>query len=392
MGSRMRQRIVLSGVNLVDMGPLNIFRGALQSLVRAYGDECEIIAIVHRRELFDIPNITYIEFPRIKSSWLRRLWFEYRTLKTLSKELSPRLWLSMHDMTPNVTADIRAVYCHNPSPFYSLRLRDAILDPTFALFVAFYRYLYRINLKRNNFVIVQQDWIRKRFERSFGLRNVIVARPSIDGASVALNSKERTSNSRFVFFYPAFPRTFKNFEVVLEAARILEESQVNNFELWLTVDATVNSYAARLVREYSGLHHVRWLGLLSIERVFALYGKAGCLMFPSRLETWGLPITEFKTTGKPILAADLPYAHETLGNYDLCAFFDPDDPANLAEMMRQASTGEPVFAPSRGQEPEKPYARNWSELWPLLAADPNSDISLPLPKEKCYEAQRSHIP
>jgi glycosyltransferase involved in cell wall biosynthesis len=365
----MKQRIVLSGVNLVDMGPLNIFREALQSLARTYGDECDIIAIVHRRELFGIPNITYIEFPRIKSSWLRRLWFEYGTSKTLSEQLSPKLWLSMHDMTPNVTAEIRAVYCHNPSPFYSLRLRDAILDPTFALFVAFYRYLYRINLKRNKFVIVQQDWIRKNFEHIFGLRNVIVAQPSTDAVSMQIHSGKRTSSSRFSFFYPAFPRTFKNFEVVLEAARTLEEREFNNFELWLTIDATVNSYAARLVREFSELHNVRWLGLLSRERVFELYRKADCLTFPSRLETWGLPITEFKTTGKPILAADLPYAHETVGNYDLSAFFDPDDPANLAEIMRRASVGETVFAPSRGLEPAMPYARNWSELWPLILGD-----------------------
>jgi glycosyltransferase involved in cell wall biosynthesis len=365
----MKQRIVLSGVNLVNMGPLNIFREALQSLVRMCGGEYEVIAIVHRRELFDIPGITYIEFPEVKSSWLRRLWLEYGALKTLSKRLSPKLWLSMHDMTPNVTADIRAVYCHNPSPFYSLRLRDAILDPTFALFVAFYRYLYRINLKRNNFVIVQQDWIRKNFEHIFGLQNVIVAQPSLDDASSRIKSRERTSNSRFSFFYPAFPRTFKNFEVVLEAARALEERKINNFELWLTVDATVNRYAARLVQEFSGLRNVRWLGLLSQERVFDLYGKADCLAFPSRLETWGLPITEFKTTGKPILAADLPYAHETVGNYDLSAFFDPDDPTNLAEIMRRASMGEAVFAPSRGKEPAMPYARNWSELWPLILGD-----------------------
>jgi glycosyltransferase involved in cell wall biosynthesis len=382
----MKQRVVLSGVNLVDMGPLNIFREALQSLVRICGDEYEIIAIVHRRELFDIPGITYIEFPEIKSSWLRRLWLEYVELKTLSKRLSPKLWLSMHDMTPNVTADIRAVYCHNPSPFYSLRSRDAILDPTFALFVAFYRYLYRINLKRNNFVIVQQDWIRKNFERIFGLRNVIVAQPSIDDARMQIKSGERRSGSRFSFFYPAFPRTFKNFEVVLEAARALEERGFNNFELWLTVDATVNSYAARLVREFSGLHHVRWLGLLPREKVFDLYRQADCLTFPSRLETWGLPITEFKTTGKPILAADLPYAHETVGNYDLSAFFDPDDPTNLAEIMRRASMGEAVFGPSRGHEPAMPYARNWSELWPLILGDRQaSNDTLPMMLESTQE-------
>jgi glycosyltransferase involved in cell wall biosynthesis len=224
-------------------------------------------------------------------------------------------------------------------------------------------------LKRNNFVIVQQDWMRKWFEHSFGLQNVIVARPSIDGAAVALNTKERTPTPHFIFFYPAFPRTFKNFEVVLDAARILEESQVNNCELWLTVDGAVNRYAARLAKRYSGLHNVRWLGLLSRERVFELYRQTDCLIFPSSLETWGLPITEFKITGRPILAADLPYAHETVGDYELSAFFHPANPVSLAELMKRASMGEDaIFAPSRSQEPAKPYTRNWSELWQLLLA------------------------
>lgn len=281
----------------------------------------------------------------------------------------------MHDMTPNVTAEIRAVYCHNPSPFYRLRVRDAILDLKFSLFVLFYRYLYRINVKRNDFVIVQQDWLRKNFERMFGLQNVIVAQPSVDEAPMR-RSPGRQSNSRFVFVYPAFPRTFKNFEVLLEAARNLEDIAFNNFELWLTVDASLNSYAARLVREYSGLRSVRWLGLLSRQGVFDLYEKADCLMFPSRLETWGLPITEFKTTGRPILAADLPYAHETVGSYELSAFFDPDDPAGLAGIMKRASTGEAVFSPSQYREPAMPYSRNWDELWPLLLGDSSNHLSL----------------
>jgi glycosyltransferase involved in cell wall biosynthesis len=362
----MKPRVVLSGVNLVNMGPLNIFRGALQSVVRNCGEEYEIFAIVHRRELFDISGVTYIEFPKIKFSWFRRLWFEYVTLQELSKKLSARLWLSMHDMTPNVTADIRAVYCHNPSPFYHLRLSDVVLDPRFALFALFYRYLYQVNMQRNNSVIVQQDWLRRNFQQLFGLRNIIVAQPSIDEIPADLKVKKEPSNTQYSFFYPAFPRTFKNFEVLLEAIRMLEERGCGGIELWLTLDGTENRYAAQLRKKYADLRSLRWLGLLSRQTVFESYGEADCLVFPSRLETWGLPITEFKTTGKPILAADLPYAHETVGTYQQSAFFDPNNSAALAEIMNRACQGEAVFTPSQYQDPAPPYARNWDELWPLL--------------------------
>jgi glycosyltransferase involved in cell wall biosynthesis len=369
-----REKIVLSGVNCVSSGILSIFQEALLSVVREYRGKYQIIAIVHRRELFDVEDVTYIELPRVKSSWLRRLWFEYKTSLKISKQLRPKLWLSMHDMTPNVDADVRAVYCHNPAPFYLFHLRDAAFDPKFGLFTLFYRYLYEINIRKNSFVIVQQDWIRKEFRRMYDIRNVIVAQPTVNAFSVVAKEEGQLQSSSYRMFYPAFPRTFKNFEVILEAARMLENNGFIDFELWLTLDGSENRYAARIRKRYAQLRSVRWLGLLSRRKVFELYEEADCLIFPSKLETWGLPITEFKITGKPILAADLSYAHETVGTYNLCAFFDPDDPARLAEIiMRRASMDEAVFAPSFGQAPAKPYARNWDELWPLLLGDQHDE-------------------
>src|SRR5664279_2638516 len=130
----MKPRIVISGVNLTEMGTLAVFRDALKSVAAEHAEQYEIVALVHRRELFDTPDVTYLEFPHIKVSWLRRLRFEYHDLKKLSQQLAPDVWLSMHDMTPNVSAKVQAVYCHNPSPFYRFRWSNAMLDWKFGLF------------------------------------------------------------------------------------------------------------------------------------------------------------------------------------------------------------------------------------------------------------------
>src|SRR5258707_6285573 len=114
MGTHVKQRIVVSGVSLTEMGPLAVYKEALGSLVAYHGEQYEIVALVHRRALFDTPNVTYIEFPDIKSSWFKRLEFEYRFLNGMSCQLKPKLWLSMDNITPNVEAEIQAVYCHNP--------------------------------------------------------------------------------------------------------------------------------------------------------------------------------------------------------------------------------------------------------------------------------------
>jgi glycosyltransferase involved in cell wall biosynthesis len=348
------------------MGPLAVFKDALGSLASHYGKEYEITALVHRRALLDIPNVAYLEFPDVKSSWIKRLRFEFLRSKDICDRIQPHLWLSMDNVTPNVSAEIQAVYCHNPSPFYRFRFRDLWHDWKFGLFTLFYRYLYAINIGRNDHVIVQQDWIRRRFEGLYPVRNVIVAHPTIDVPIIRDDATRRGAEAAYRFFYPAFPRTFKNAEVALAAAHLMEMSGFHNFELWLTFDASVNRYAADIARRFSHVRSVRWLGLLPRQQVFARYAEADCLLFPSKLETWGLPITEFKTTGKPILAADLAYAHETVGSYAQAAFFDPEKPEELARLMKAAALGKQAFSAVKAEPISSPFAANWTELWSLL--------------------------
>jgi glycosyltransferase involved in cell wall biosynthesis len=366
VGAGVKPRIVLSGVNFTEMGPLSVFREALSSLAAAYADRYEIIALVHSKSLFDIPDVTYMEYPEIKSSWLKRLHFEYRACRSLSEKLKPYLWFAMHDMTPNVQANVRAVYCHNPAPFYPFSLSEALFDWKFGLFTLLYRFLYRINIRSNNLVVVQQDWLRTEFKSRYGLLNVVVAHPSVDSLVISKTTRQPDSCAPYRFFYPVYPRTFKNIEQVLRATQRLERHGFNRFELWLTMNGTETPYAAKLAREYSSLTTVRWLGLLPRVEVIRLYTEADCLLFPSKLETWGMPITEFKVTGKPILAADLPYAHETVGNYAQAAFFSIFSDVQLAAMMKQAAEGGVLFGPVSGQQVTQPFSQNWLELWEIL--------------------------
>lgn len=371
-GNADKARIVVSGVSLTEMGPLAVFKDALESLASHYSEEYKITALVHRRSLLDIPNVTYLEFPDVKSSWFKRLRFEYWTSKAISHRIQPQLWLSMDNMTPNVSAEIQAVYCHNPSPFYAFRFRDLWLDWKFGLFTLFYRYLYAVNIERNDHVIVQQDWIRRSFERLYHIKNVIVAHPTVHVPTSRAGPAQGKPEMAYRFFYPAFPRPFKNAEVALEAAELLEKSGFYDFELWLTFDTSVNRYASEIGQRFAHVQSVRWLGLLPRQQVFALYEKADCLLFPSKLETWGLPITEFKATGKPILGADLPYAHETVGNYEQAVFFDPGKADELAAIMEAAARGKPVFSAVTAKAISSPFATDWTELWSLLLPQDSS--------------------
>lgn len=359
--------LVVSAVNLVEAGPLSILRDCLAYASRALTADYRVIALVHRASLVDAPGVELREFPDAKRSWGRRLWHEYVRFRAVSRELQPYLWLSLHDITPAVHAERQAVYCHNPSPFYRLRLADARLDPRFALFALGYGWLYRINLHRNRFVVVQQDWLRNEFESRFGVRSVVVAHPDTPPlASGPQGGMARAPGAPTVFFYPALPRVFKNFEAIAAAVERLRADGVRGFEVRLTIDGSENRYARHLAGRLSALPEVRLLGRQSRDGVYALYREADCLLFPSRLETWGLPITEFKATGRPMLVADCRYAVETVGDYPAVAFHGPDDGGRLAALMRDVIDRRFRPEPRRMPVPREPFARDWARLFEIL--------------------------
>ncbi|WP_069874142.1 glycosyltransferase [Fusibacter sp. 3D3] len=358
------KKIIISGINLFEGGPLSVYKDCLDTIIEhEYDKEHKIIAFVHKKILFsEYPNtIQFIELPNSRKNYFWRLWYEYFYFKKFSKlERDIDIWISLHDITPNVVANNQFTYCHNPSPFLKPEIANFRYSPTNFLFSLFYKYLYKINIKKNKSIIVQQNWIREAFEKLYGVTNVIVARPNL--VNVTIGPNINNNNDKFTFLFPAFPRFFKNFEVICEACKILENRGIYNFEICLTLNGKENNYSKAIYNKYKDLKCITWIGLQSRESVFSLYEKIDCMIFPSKLETWGLPISEFKETKKTIILSDLPYAHETIGNYDKLKFFDPSNFEELASYMISAIEGSLDYDKSVYNSPKEPFSNNWHEL------------------------------
>lgn len=360
------KKIVISGINLIDGGALSVFHDCLDTLINSkYIDTYKIIILVGDQSLFEKykDKVKIIEFSKSKKKWIYRLYYEYFYFKKLSKQLKPDIWLSLHDMTPNVVADKRYVYCHNPSPFNKMSISEAKYGIKYYLFSKFYKYLYKINIQKNNGVIVQQDWIRKEFNKLYDLNNIIVARPSIPEITLVPDNNETDEK---IFVYPSYPRYYKNFQAVCEACNILKEENITDYRMIITVDGTENLYSKELVENYKANTNIEFTGLLSRSDLYDVYNRAKALIFTSKLETWGMPLIEFKTTNKPIITVDLPYAHETIGDYDNVTFVKADDSYKIAELMENLIFDKEIKEGNHYSKPEQPYADNWNELLDII--------------------------
>lgn len=366
-----KRTIVISAVNIRKGGTLTILRGCLEYLSSLPNDEYRIVALVHKKSLAEYPNIKYIELPDTIKSWFRRLWCEYVTMYGISKKLQPvDLWLSLHDTTPRVIAKKQAVYCQTSFPFLKWKKQDVRFDVKVVLFSLFTRFAYQINIHRNKYLIVQAEWLRDGFSEMFGIPTdrFIVCPP--EQKKVVYNKIEIEHNV-FTFIFVSTPDCHKNFETLCEAAKELESKiGKGKFCVILTIKGDENRYSKYLFSKFGGVASIKFEGLMSKDKLYSYYSSADCLVFPSRIETWGLPITEFAATGKPMLLSDLPYAHETSAGCQRVAFFNPEDPEDLMEKMEKLVEGdESIRQPVPKKTIEPPVAYLWDELFRQLLND-----------------------
>lgn len=373
-------RLVISAVNFTEGGPLTVLREVVSAARHGF-PEWRIHVVVHRKGLVDVEGIEEIVYPEAKRSWLRRLWCEWFVLNRLSIQLKPDVWLSLHDMTPRVRARRQYVYCHNPAPFTDLPWRLRLKDRSFLLFSLFYAWLYRINIHRNDAVIVQQSWLREEFQRRFGVRRVVVAHPRVSASPAETAVSKAASDGPTRFFFPCLPRVHKNIELLGRCAELLESDRRWQGRLVVTVDGTESTYARSLVDTYGALRSIEFIGAQKPAGMAAQYQACDALIFPSLLETWGLPLTEAKVRGIPILAAELPYARETVGDCDAVQFFDPRDARALADLLIDLSQGRRRFEAVRQPPPDAPFTDGWRALLQLMLVDDETTPVMQRPRD-----------
>ena len=359
-----KKTIVISGINMKEGGLLTILDNCLQKISDYNANnEFRVIALVYDKTFFSYPNIEYLSFSKKNSSWFTRIYYEFFYLKKLSKRMDAFVWLSLHDVTPNVIANKRFVYFHHPTIFYKPTFKDWKFDYKIGVFSVLYQYLTRINIKKNVAVFVQQNWIKNEFEKLYKIQNIKVCYPEI---VINTNSVVPPMDAaKIQFFYPLIARSFKNVEIIAEAIQLLPDSIKNKIQVSLTFTKGDSKYGDYIIDKYTSIPF-QLLGKLSREEVFGYYKSMDCLLFPSKLETWGLPLSEAKAFGKPILAANLTYAKEAVGDYDHVSFFDVKNPKELAQLLTDFVNNTIQFQGNKITFDHNDHLNNWNALFDFM--------------------------
>lgn len=139
-------------------------------------------------------------------------------------------------------------------------------------------------------------------------------------------------------YYPARTWPHKNHLALIQALALLRSRGSIRHAVFSGAETphadVIRAEAKRLgVRE-----QVSFLGFVSPAEVRCLYRLATCLVFPSRFEGFGLPVTEAFLSGLPVASSNASCLPETTAGAAL--LFDPDDTGAIAGAIERLSTDE----------------------------------------------------
>lgn len=325
-------RIMVFDVPAVKGGALSILSSFYKDAKNYKDKSIQWIFVVSKPDLEETENIKVIKYPWIKKSWFHRLFFDYFIAPKLVSKYKVDKIVSLQNITiPNVNVP-QIVYIHQSLPFVEYKF-SFIENRRFWV----YQNIIGKNIERSIYkadkVIVQTEWMKKACleKTNVDSKKIIVIPPQL-GIKIE-NYFNPTKESFSTFFYPAAAAKYKNHAVIIEACKLLQKKAITNYKVIFTVSGYENDHICKIRKEAELLQlPIEFVGFLKREQVFKMYTKS-ILLYPSYIETYGLPLAEAKMHRGFIIVSDLPFAHEVLSEYPNVEFFDPFNEKALAKVL-----------------------------------------------------------
>lgn len=278
-------------------------------------------------------NVKIIPYPEIKKSWFKRLWFDFHSGRDVVNRLKPDLYVSMQNTATLGVSAKQIVYLHQSLPYQHIK-KYSFLKKGEVKFAVYQRIIGRIInyliRKASATVVVQTEWMLTALieQHVVNKNKVVVIPPTIHLQQIIFNDKNMGSRT---FFFPAGSAPYKNHQVIYQAVDFLQKKGYKDYSVLLTINKPQNIIAEQYPE-------IRFCGPISREQVLKEYSQS-VLLFPSYIETFGLPLLEARLSNSVIVAADTAFAREVLHQYANAYFFKYSDYERLADLMAQVLDG-----------------------------------------------------
>ncbi|ERJ10939.1 glycosyltransferase [Haloplasma contractile] len=312
--------------------------GGALTILKQYYDaaikdkDSEWIFVVSTPNLNEYENIKVLNYPWIKKSWFHRLYFDNFVAHKLVENYDVDEVLSLQNILVPKVKIRQTLYLHQSLPFAEKRY-GVTENFKFWVYQNIISKMIFKSIRKADKVIVQSKWIIDAVIKKTRIskKKLVLKQPEI---KVEIKKQYKPSKSNIkLFFYPAGSMIYKNHDAIVKACKLLHDKKINNFKVVFTLNGYENSHISSLKAFIDNENlPIDFIGMISIEKVYDFYSKS-VLLFPSFIETFGLPLLEAKMHQTPIIASDCAFSREILDDYNRVEFFDPFNSVNLSEKM-----------------------------------------------------------
>lgn len=304
-------------------GAVSILRDFVEN-IKGNDKENEWIFILSEPHITESHNIKVIINKELKNNF-KRLNFELLSgAKFINNEIKPDVVFSMQNTTIKGLNIPQILYLHQSLPFQNIKKFSFFKKSERNLAIKQYvvGFFIKLGLKRPKSIIVQTNWMKNSIKKYISSNNdVLVIEPEIKNIK-GKNYLEYYTNR---FFYPTSDEVYKDISVIERATSILTKKGYD-FEIDITIENKNNET-------------INYIGRVTREEVYGQLSSK-ILIFPSYIETYGLPLVEARELDAIILASDTEVSREVLFGYNNVYFFSVGSEIELAVLMEKCIKGQ----------------------------------------------------
>jgi len=306
----------------------------LDRLLKLEFNKINVILLIDQRYELESNIANFYSIKHLKNNFLSRLMMEYWLNKKLKKGDN---LLCFSNLPPLFKTRAKViVFNHNRFTVDAVSLKGFTLKSKIKL------YIQRIWIKKRSFLvdsfIVQTNSMKDLISNIFSNSDAIHVIPFVGHYEEQFKNDVDTEVDKISdlsFAYIATGEPHKNHKNLIEAWLMMSK---DNFypKLYLTLDKNSFREIHELIQESLVKHKVRIinLGYIPHDEVLKTYEKVDALIFPSFIESFGLPLLEAKSKKLIIIASELDYIRDII---DPDQTFNPSSPISIIKAIERAA-------------------------------------------------------